>query len=94
MYRYFLEYGDDGAPSFPKFAQSIGATVEELSSYRSHKTFDKAYRECSEIRRDYLVDRALTRRFDPSFVKFLLSDGEITAEDDDALSVKIEVVDS
>ena len=95
MYKFFLKYEDgQSAPSFPKFAQSIGATVDELNSYRSHKEFDMAYRECSEIRRDYLIDRALTKRFDPSFVKFLLTESDVTPEDDGELSVIVKVVDS
>ena len=93
MYKFFLEYSDaQSAPSFGKFAQSIGRTAEDIESYRSRKKFDRAYRECSEIRRDYLIDRALTRRFDPSFVKFLLTEegGEQTADD---VEVSITVVD-
>jgi hypothetical protein len=95
MYKFFLEYSDaQSAPSFGKFAQSIGRTAEDIESYRSRKKFDRAYRECSEIRRDYLIDRALTRRFDPSFVKFLLADVETDDAEDSTLSVKLEVVDS
>ena len=94
MYKFFLEYSDSqGAPSFQKFAQRIGRTVEELESYRSHVKFERAYRECSEIRRDYLIDRALTRRFDPSFIKFLMSEGEESDACDNTLSVTLEVVD-
>ena len=63
-------------------------------SYKRHKKFDRAYRECGEIRRDYLIDRALTRRFDPSFVKFLLSDCEDVSEGEGELSVRLEVVES
>ena len=95
MYRFFLEYSDStSAPSIPKFAQSIGRTVEELVSYRSRKKFDRAYRECNEIRKDYLIDRALSRRFDPSFVKFLLSEGDAPESGDNELSVRVEVVDT
>ena len=95
MYKFFLEYSDSaGAPSLQKFAQSTGRTLAELESYRIHKNFDRAYRECGEIRRDYLVDRALTRRFDPSFVKFLLSECEDSETCDNELSVRLEVVDS
>ena len=74
MYLYFTGYGEaTGVPSFGKFARSIGATLEEISSFRKWKRFDRAWRECSEIRRDYLIDMALTKRFDSSFSKFLLS---------------------
>ena len=93
MYRYFRGFSDGGAPSFQKFASSIGVLLEDLESWRKYKAFDRSYRECSEIRRDYLLDNALTRRLDPSFVKFLLScDGE-GEEHEDGISVKVEVVD-
>ena len=93
MYRYFRSYNDSGAPSFQKFALSIGVLSEDLERWRSHGSFDRSYRECSEIRRDYLIDNALSRRFDPSMVKFLLStDGEIET-DTDTVSVRLEVIE-
>ena len=73
LYTYFVTYQETtGAPSFSKFARSIGVTVEELSAFRRHREFDEAYRECNEIRRDYLIDNALCKRFDGSVTKFLL----------------------
>ena len=54
-----------------KVCKKYRATLEELSSLRRNRAFDEAWRECSEIRRDYLIDGALSRRFDPSFTKFL-----------------------
>ncbi len=97
MYTYFHSYCDTGAPSFSKFARSIGITLDELEGLRRHKKFDEAYRECGEIRRDYLIDNALTKRHDPSFVKFLLISefgmGENTAPDGDrVMSVTLEVI--
>ena len=73
LYTFFIGYNDTGAPSFAKFARSIGTTLNDLEGYRKHKEFERAYRECSEIRRDYLIDNGLTKRFDSSFTKFLLS---------------------
>lgn len=73
MYAFFLEYDDRGLPSFEKFAISLRLTMDDVERFRKHPKFESAYRECKEIRRDYLIDRALDRRFDPSFVKFLLS---------------------
>ena len=95
MYLYFANYSEpSGVPSFGKFARSIGATLEELSSLRRIKRFNLAWRECSEIRRDYLIDLALTKRFDPSFAKFLLSlDTECTDGEGTALTVSLEVVE-
>lgn len=98
LYSFFISYGDSaGAPSFSKFARSIGATLEELESFRKHPKFDAAYRECNEIRRDYLIDSALSKRHDPSFVKFLLTAefgmGEKEKErEDTALAVTLEVL--
>jgi hypothetical protein len=73
LYTFFLNYDGIGAPSFSKFARSIGITVAELEGYRSHGEFERAYQECSEIRRDYLIDNGLVKRFDSSFTKFLLN---------------------
>lgn len=96
MYTYFSSYGDAGAPSFGKFARSIGVTLSQLEVFRKHKNFDLAWRECNEIRRDYLIDCALTKRHDSSFSKFLLqteygmdSDAK---EEDGKLAVTLEVL--
>lgn len=96
MYLYFTGYSDAvGAPSFQKFARSIGATLAELESFRKRPSFERAYRECAEIRRDYLIDSALSKRFDSSFTRFLLSSECGFSEDaeDKALTVMLEVVD-
>lgn len=73
MYRFFLAYDDKGLPSFSKFARSVGLSTEDIERFRKHVRFEAAYRECQEIRRDYLIDRALDKRFDSGFVKFLIS---------------------
>ena len=96
MYSFFTGYSDNGAPSFSKFARSIGVTLEHVQKFRRKKEFDRAWRECNEIRRDYLIDCALTKRHDPSFTKFLLS-AEYGEEADDAsdgeLTCRLEVSD-
>ena len=97
LYTFFISQNSEGTPSFNKFARSIGATLEEIELFRLHSEFDRAYRECSEIRRDYLIDAALTRRYDPSFVKFLLTSefgmGEKDKEKEDTgLTVTLEVL--
>lgn len=95
MREYFLTYDEPtGAPSFGKFAKAHGCTVGDLSRLRSHAGFDLVYRECLEIRRDYLVDKALTKTFDPTFVKYLLSSEEVTVSDGqaDGFSVTVEVI--
>ena len=74
LYTFFITHNDTAsAPSFEKFARSIGATLADVERFREKNEFDRAWRECNEIRRDYLIDAALTRRFDPSLVKFLLA---------------------
>ena len=96
MYTFFRSYSDIGAPSIAKFAGSIGATVADIESFRKHREFERAYRECSEIRRDYLIDNALCKRFDSSLTKFLLSVEYGMGEATDAgstLDVKLEVVE-
>ena len=97
MYSFFHHFSDVGSPSFSKFARSIGATLDDIEKFRRHKEFEFAYRECNEIRRDYLIDNALTKRFDSSLVKFLLSNeygmGEDASSDEDKkLQVTLEVV--
>ena len=96
MYTYFVNAVTEGssAPSFSKFARIIGVTLEALDGYRRHDEFDRAWRDCIEIRRDYLTDCALTRRYDPSFVKFLIGlelDLKSEGEDDKALAVTVKV---
>ncbi len=96
MYSFFVTYqATDSIPSFVKFAEKVGLTVSDLEGFRSHKPFDKAYVACCQIQRDILTDRALTRKFDPSFVKFLLSEDMENAgksDGDNALSVTVEVL--
>lgn len=74
MTSFFESYDQSfGAPSFEKFARAKGITLADLNGFRRHRQFERAYRECGEIRRDYLIDNALTKRFDPTFVRHLLS---------------------
>lgn len=95
MYCFFKGYDEQGAPSFVKFAIHIGATAEQLEGFRRHKEFERAYRECCEIKRDYLIDRALSKRFDPTFVKFLLSSEAESdkAENENSLTLHLTVTE-
>ncbi|MBQ7387062.1 MAG: hypothetical protein IJW03_02735 [Clostridia bacterium] len=93
MYAFFANYSDaQSAPSFEKFARSIGATKGRLEGFKKHAKFALAWEECEQILRDYLIDRALTKRFDPTFVKYML-----TSDTDDGttndLCVRIVVED-
>ena len=97
MLAYFGGYDDDGAPSFGKFARGEGLGWQEMALLRSHEDFETAYRTCSEIRRDYLLDKALCRRADPSLVKFILesearAERAAEGEGDGELRVLVEVV--
>ena len=97
MYSYFLSFDkSEGAPSFSKFARKIGATLKELEEFRKKKEFERAYAECNEIRRDYLIDSALNKRADGSVVKFLLTTeygmGEDKSIEDNSLLVTLEVL--
>jgi len=92
MYLYFVGFDEAwGAPSFTKFAKLSGLTLEQLLAMRRVRSFERAYAECSEIRRDYLIDRALTKRFDPSFVKYLIDAEAPSGGEDSELSVRLEV---
>ena len=94
MYSYFISYNEPvGAPSFSKFARHISVTLEDLTSFRKHKRFDAAWRECSEIRRDYLIDSALSKRMDASFTKFILSDVEATDKEEENIHFTLEVLE-
>ena len=94
IYTFFRGYSEAGAPSLVKFAMQTGVTLEELRSWRENSEFDRACRECAEIRRDYLIDAALTRRYDGSMTKFLLSTEFGMGEDehDGRLEVTLEVM--
>ncbi len=97
MYLFFTGYADAGVPSYSKFARSIGVTLSVLEGYRVNRKFDEAYRECSEIRRDCLIDNGLTKRCDPSMAKFILSaeyrmGEEKPAADDRQVTVTLEVL--
>lgn len=71
----FFAYGEGkGLPSFEKFAFSVGALRSDIERWRKESSlFSKCYDECVCRLCDMLTDGALIKRYDPSFVKFLLS---------------------
>lgn len=90
MYSFFKNYTGDGAPSFSKFARDTGLTLERLESFKNNKEFDRIYRECKEIRKDIIIDKALSKRADASFAKFLLSEeGDGGGEDSIDLTITV-----
>ena len=92
MYSFFNNYTGDGAPSFSKFARESGLTSERLESFRKNAEFDRIYRECKEIRRDFIIDKALSKRADASFAKFLLSE-EGGGGDEENIDLTITVIE-
>ena len=94
MIAFFEGFSESfGAPSFEKFARVKGISLSALKEFRRYKRFDMAYRECSEIRRDYLIDNALTKRFDPTFVRHLLSDESEDGNCDTATNFTLRVIE-
>ena len=70
--------------------------LSELEKFRVHKKFDVAWCECSEIRRDYLVDCALKKQHDPSFSKFIIqyeTEAENAKRESEGLTVSLEVLE-
>ena len=92
MYGFFKNYTGDGAPSFSKFARETGLTLERLESFKENGEFNRIYRECKEIRRDIIIDKALTKRADASFAKFLLSE-EGGGDGEDRIDLTITVIE-
>ena len=95
MYEYFKGYSESvGAPSFSKFAVSCGRSLAELAAYRENAEFDAAWRECNEIRRDYLIDQALSKRHDASFTKFIYAlEYPEDSRSDSEMHLTLEVLD-
>ena len=74
MYTYFKCFNGMGAPSLSKFARECGMTLSDLLSFKEkHREFRRACEECSEIRRDYLIDNALGKKQDATLTRFILS---------------------
>lgn len=97
MYSYFTGYTGSGAPSFTAFAVAMGMTLADLNRLRSHRELDRSYAECNEIRRDYLINMALSKRNDPTFTRYLLGAeyrmGEDDEQEDRRLEVTVEVIE-
>ena len=95
MLTYFKNFSDaSGAPSFAKFRRGIGLSLSDFEKLKGKRSFHEALKECSEFRRDYLIDCGLTKRFDASFVKFLLqSEDESPKDDDTSPQISFEVID-
>ena len=92
LYTFFITCTESGEiPSISKFARRYALTVEDVEKFRSHKEFDKAYKEANEIRRDYLIDSALVKKFDPSFTKFILSEDFTDEKTEESIDINVKV---
>ena len=95
MLQYFKNGGSDGMefPTFAGFAEQIGVTLRQLRTWKEEEpAFALAWDECRERQRARLITGGLTRRYDPTFCKYLL--GEISpAEESQAFTVTVEVVE-
>ena len=91
---YFKGFcGEGGAPSIAKFSKEYGISIAKLQRLGKRSDFREVMNECSELRRDYLIDCGLTKRFDASFVKFVLQfESESGANDADMPTICFEVV--
>ena len=100
MLSYFSYTGEKGLPSFAKFAACTGYTLSALESFRGeHEDFASAYDECRARLFDMIAEGALTKKYDGSFAKFLLSGGldfRASCEDNEEseeFKVKITVIE-
>ena len=95
MLDYFKNEGSDGAdfPTFAGFAERIGVNLGEMQQWRqTNEAFARAWDECRERQKARLIVGGLTKRYDPSFCKFLL--GEICPGDESGtFTVSVEVIE-
>ncbi|MBQ4325051.1 MAG: hypothetical protein IJC29_04570 [Clostridia bacterium] len=97
--RQMLHYFEDGTgafPTFAEFARSVGVTVAELHRWRKEQpSFAAAWEECRERQKSHLIRGALTKQYDPSTCKYLLSELFGLGEEsrDESFSVTVEVVE-
>lgn len=95
MLDYFKNGDSDtaGFPTFAGFAERMGVTLGEMKEWRrENQAFARTWDECRERQKARLIVGGLTKRYDPSFCKFLL--GEIRPEETDgAFTVTVEVIE-
>lgn len=59
-------------PTIEGFAAKMGITAETLVNWsKKHKQFFTAYIRAKELQKDFLLDNALSKRFDGNFGKFV-----------------------
>ena len=96
MLTYFSDESSGGFPTFSSFAIHIGVTMSELRSWqKEHPSFAAAWEECRERQKSLLIRGALSKKYDSSTAKYLLSAMFGLGEEESAqtFSVTVEVVD-
>ena len=96
MLKYFQDDGSGDFPTFSSFATHIGVTLSELRSWQEeHPSFAAAWEECRERQKSLLIRGALSKRYDSSTAKYLLSAMFGLGEEKSAqsFSVTVEVVE-
>lgn len=96
MLSYFGGQIDSEYPTFSSFARRVGLPLAQLESWqRDIPAFHAVWEECRARQKSALIQGGLTKRFDPSFAKFLLCHefgfGEENTEGE--LTVTVEVVE-
>lgn len=90
FFRHYSEGEEAGVPTLQRFAQSIGTYTDACCTWvREHEDFAKAFVESMRIQERMLINGGLTRVFDPSFAKFLLSANHGYREKDEKASVEV-----
>ena len=76
--RQMLLYFEDGTgafPTFSHFATTLGVTLATLEGWRrENPEFAAAWEECRQRQISHLIRGALTKQYDPTMCKFLLSE--------------------
>lgn len=97
--RQMLQYFQDNTgafPTFAEFAKTVAVSVADLNRWRREEpSFAAVWEECVELQKSHLIRGALTKQYDPSTCKYLLSEvfGLGEESQDTGFSVTIEVVE-
>ena len=96
MLTYFSDESCGEFPTFSSFATHIGVTMQEMRQWqREHPSFAAVWEECRERQKSALIRGALSKKYDSSTAKYLLSAMFGLGEEKSAqtFSVTVEVVE-
>ena len=63
-----------GIPSIVSFAREIGVSLGTVERWiREQEEFSSVFSECTERRKQLIIDAAFCKKIDPTFAKFYLS---------------------